>query len=637
MPEGIVDVIPVDLVVARHHRRRRHAARPTPTARPTSCRSPRARPTRCATAASSTSCRLVHRAPALRRPTASRSSCPTGRFPAAAGCRASSSGPRRCSSGPRRCCSALPLRGKQAEFSATLEEKREEVERALGYVELYGAYAECEAIYGVDRLLALLGPLDRRGPGRRSASTRGSIDWDRLRPPTIHLPSVVEHARVRTTPGGTRRRGPRGPRCAARSSSPDRHLAAFDLENTLIASNVVASYSWLATRRLPPRRPAPLRGRRRSPRRPALLALDRADRSDFLRYFYRRYEGAPVDQLDEDAAEMFSELILAKSFPAAIRRVREHRAPRPPHRAHHRRARLRRRAAAPAVRRHRRRRRSAVDADGTLHRRARPTCRPPARPGPRRCSTTPPPHGLDLRESVAYADSTSDLPMLEAVGFPVAVNPETRLAALARKRGWLVEHWRKADGGAARAAADRRTAAPQNGGLANPLVPGARSSARARTDEGAAFERNSPRYAAAIAAGAVDARRRRQGRPAAASATSIRPTCPGPDWVRIRPRLGRHLRQRPRHHRRHARRATSSRSCRSRSCPATRSSADLDRRHRGSCSIPVLGCVDPRHRPGVPRLRARATSTAASASPSATSSPACRAASAATPAAAGRR
>ena len=52
-----------------------------------------------------------------------------------------------------------------------------------------------------------------------------------------------------------------------------------------------------------------------------------------------------------------------------------------------------------------------------------------------------------LDECVAYADSTSDLPMLEAVGFPVAVNPETRLAALARKRGWLVEHWSKASGG----------------------------------------------------------------------------------------------------------------------------------------------------------------------------------------------
>ena len=55
-------------------------------------------------------------------------------------------------------------------------------------------------------------------------------------------------------------------------------------------------------------------------------------------------------------------------------------------------------------------------------------------------------HSLDLRESVAYADSASDLPMLEAVGFPVAVNPETRLASIAKKRGWLVEDFKKAPG-----------------------------------------------------------------------------------------------------------------------------------------------------------------------------------------------
>ena len=55
-------------------------------------------------------------------------------------------------------------------------------------------------------------------------------------------------------------------------------------------------------------------------------------------------------------------------------------------------------------------------------------------------------HGLDLAECVAYADSTSDLPMLEAAGYPVAVNPETKLAALARKRGWLVEQWPRSPG-----------------------------------------------------------------------------------------------------------------------------------------------------------------------------------------------
>ena len=51
---------------------------------------------------------------------------------------------------------------------------------------------------------------------------------------------------------------------------------------------------------------------------------------------------------------------------------------------------------------------------------------------------------------MAYADSASDLAMLEAVGFPVAVNPEARLSAIARRRGWHVEHWAKAEGGSHR-------------------------------------------------------------------------------------------------------------------------------------------------------------------------------------------
>ena len=55
-------------------------------------------------------------------------------------------------------------------------------------------------------------------------------------------------------------------------------------------------------------------------------------------------------------------------------------------------------------------------------------------------------HDIDLREAVAYADSSSDLPMLEAVGFPVAVNAETKLASIARKRGWLVEDFHTAPG-----------------------------------------------------------------------------------------------------------------------------------------------------------------------------------------------
>jgi HAD superfamily hydrolase (TIGR01490 family) len=46
--------------------------------------------------------------------------------------------------------------------------------------------------------------------------------------------------------------------------------------------------------------------------------------------------------------------------------------------------------------------------------------------------------GIDLARSFAYSDSLSDLPMLELVGRPVAVNPERALAKVARDRGWPV-------------------------------------------------------------------------------------------------------------------------------------------------------------------------------------------------------
>jgi len=179
-------------------------------------------------------------------------------------------------------------------------------------------------------------------------------------------------------------------------------------------------------------------------KRPRLLTLDRADRSDFLRYFYRRYEGAPVERLRHDSWELFSDLLLTKSFPAGIRRVREHR---------------------------------SLGHKTLLITGALDVVIEPLRPlfdevicahlGQRKGRLTgelldAPPTGearalimadfartlnLDMQQSVAYADSASDLPMLEAAGHPVAVNPETKLAAIARKRGWHVEHWPRAAGG----------------------------------------------------------------------------------------------------------------------------------------------------------------------------------------------
>ena len=336
---------------------------------------------------------------------------------------------------------SLPIRGRQAAWMATLEEQHLLADRALGYVELYGAYTETEARYRVDRLLALW---DRMDADDREAFCLdpGVVDWvSYIR--EVHLPSIIEHARVRTTPGRITKPN-RAERARKAILSPDRHLAAFDLENTLIASNVVDSYAWLASRHLPAgERAAFVTDLVREA--PSLLLLDRRDRGDFLRSFYRRYEGASADRLRDDAWELFHHLLLAKSFPAGIARVRAHRA------LGHR----------------------TILITGALDLVVEPlrplfddiVC---ARLGEidgkltGRLIDLPPigearalvladyaeAEGLKLEESMAYADSASDLPMLEAVGFPVAVNPEAKLAAIARRRGWHVEHWSKAKGGA---------------------------------------------------------------------------------------------------------------------------------------------------------------------------------------------
>lgn len=49
--------------------------------------------------------------------------------------------------------------------------------------------------------------------------------------------------------------------------------------------------------------------------------------------------------------------------------------------------------------------------------------------------------GTDMGDCYFYSDSIADLPLLEAVGYPVAVNPQRSLRKLAERRGWTVLYW----------------------------------------------------------------------------------------------------------------------------------------------------------------------------------------------------
>ena len=52
--------------------------------------------------------------------------------------------------------------------------------------------------------------------------------------------------------------------------------------------------------------------------------------------------------------------------------------------------------------------------------------------------------GLNLRRCTAYSDSYNDVPMLTLVGTAVAINPDSDLRDLARKRGWEIRDYRTA-------------------------------------------------------------------------------------------------------------------------------------------------------------------------------------------------
>lgn len=51
--------------------------------------------------------------------------------------------------------------------------------------------------------------------------------------------------------------------------------------------------------------------------------------------------------------------------------------------------------------------------------------------------------GISLADSFAYSDSATDLPMLEAVGHPVVVNPDKELREVAVKRDWQILEFRR--------------------------------------------------------------------------------------------------------------------------------------------------------------------------------------------------
>lgn len=316
-----------------------------------------------------------------------------------------------------------------ADTAERVDRRLDELKQADRYAKLYAGYAESEAVFDDERARALHEALDAE-----ERETFGfdptTVDW-RAYLHDLHLPEITRRR------ASVRRRSRPSPRSVVGDGGWD-SLAVFDLEGTVIGTNVVDTYLWIRLA-ASPRGEWARRVWQLARDMPGLLATERRDRGDFLRRFYRRYDGAPVEEVSELAREAFNELILPRAFPDALRRIREHRA------AGHR----------------------VVFLTGALDFTIAPmapladvvaTARLRQRDGRYVGELEEVPYagdaraaylrrmarelGADLSKSYAYADSLSDLPMLESVAHPVAVNPDPRLRRIARERRWAVERWR---------------------------------------------------------------------------------------------------------------------------------------------------------------------------------------------------
>ena len=329
-----------------------------------------------------------------------------------------------------RVVTSLPRSPRSRDWARSLDRQGRRLEFLRRYFDLYRPYLEAELHFSDQATLSLhrsLHPDDVEIFGFDAAA----IDWDHYIV-DVHAPAVTAPLRALS-----RRRGSAA---AVRRELPtgDGIVAVFDMDGTLLPGNVIESYLWI---RLPElssaRRAREIAEVARA--LPRWLLTERRDRGAFLRSVYRRYEGADYDELLRIVDEDVTTTVLARLSGAAVRAVRQHRA------AGHRTV-LVTGAVAPLTRPVAPLFDEVVSADLAVGNDGRCTgflTRPPLVGEGRaawlrhRAAS----EGWDLAASYAYADSASDLPMLRAVGRPVAVDPDVALSRVARTSRWPVETW----------------------------------------------------------------------------------------------------------------------------------------------------------------------------------------------------
>jgi fatty acyl-CoA reductase len=344
----------------------------------------------------------------------------------------------------------LPLGAGMAQVSDDLHAERERLERAVNLIQLYGVYTEVDCIFDTRNLQAIWDKVPA-GERKQFPFDPALYEWEHYFQ-DVHFPTVVRMSRAETV--ARKGKQPTGSTAVKAEASTvkaaiDRRagradvLAVFDVDGTLVETNVVEYFLWMRLRSQPPEDwPAFMAQMLREA--PRWLYLERRSRAEFQRSFYREYNGLDYEVMKGLGREALDAVTLRRIYPEGMRRIREHK------RAGHR-VLLLTGALDVVVEPLAELLEVEVDCAHLLTKEGRLTgdlqSPPPA--GEARATLLEEyasRNGIVLAESFAYADSLSDLGMMELVGTPVAVNPDARLSQVAGQRGWRVERWRMAPG-----------------------------------------------------------------------------------------------------------------------------------------------------------------------------------------------
>jgi fatty acyl-CoA reductase len=355
---------------------------------------------------------------------------PSWRFPGNRQVEMMLNGSERAAAVAERALLRMPASSRTRDWMTAVHRQQNNLEFLRRYADLYAAYTRAEVIYETGRTEALHRSLPPELVDEYGFDP-ADIDWGHYLQ-EVHSPSVTALMR-----GFSKSRG--GSRRAGEPELPERTdiAAVFDLEGTIVASNLIESYLWARLSSTPRSQwGGEIADLARS--LPRYMRAERRDRGDFVRVFLRRYEGASVAELRDLVDDVLGEALLQRVMPEAVRRIRAHRA------AGHK----------------------TILITGTVDMFVRPLAglfdevvasRMHTRDGVLTGYLDSPPlvdearaawlrrhaldTGLDLSQSYAYADSYSDRPMLEAVGTPSAVNPDPSLYRHAKRKHWRIYEW----------------------------------------------------------------------------------------------------------------------------------------------------------------------------------------------------